>query len=257
MSYLERFSLAGEVAIITGAGKGIGKAIALAFAEAGANVICAARTLADVEQSAAEARAFGVEALGVSCNVANETELEQLVEQTLKMFGKISILVNNAGGAYPNDPLKTSGDTFNADYNFNVTSAFNLSRMVVPHMQTNGSGNIINITSASSRYAQAGFSSYGTAKAALHQMTRLLAADFAPTIRVNGVSPGTIMTSALEQFLDEESRNKMAELTPMKSLGQAEDIASAALYLASPACRWVTGKILEVDGGAESTTWPF
>jgi len=201
--------------------------------------------------------ALGADAFGFSCSITHENELQMLVDRTLERFGRISILVNNAGGAFPNNPLQTSSKTFNADYNFNVTSAFNLTRMVVPHMLEQGRGSIINITSASSRYSQPGFSSYGTAKAALHQLTRLLAADFAPKIRVNGISPGTIVTDALKQFLDDDATAKMIELTPMKSLGQVDDIASAAVYLASPACRWVTGKVLEIDGGAESSTWPF
>ncbi len=257
MSALKQFSLKGEVAIITGAGKGIGKATALAFAEAGASIVCAARSEKDVQQVAAQGQTFGIDTLAQSCDVCDEQQLAALVEKTLQCFGKISILVNNAGGAMPNDPLNTDSATFNDNFNFNVTSAFNLTRLVVPHMQENAKGNIINITSAAARYSQPGFSSYGSCKAALTQLTKLLAADFAPTVRVNAIAPGTIMTDALAQFLDEEAKDKMLALTPMKSLGQAEDIANAALFLASPASQWMTGKILEIDGGAESTTWPF
>ena len=254
---LPQFQLKDQVAIITGAGKGIGRAIALAFAEAGANVVCAARTEADIEQTAEQARAFGVQALAVKTNSKSERQLNQLVEQALDTFGKINILVNNAGGALPNDALTTSAEQFNADYHFNVTSPFILTQLCVPHMKKAGSGNIINITSAAARYTQPGFTSYGTCKAALTHLTRLMAADFAPDVRVNGIAPGSIFTDSLAQFLDEAGQKKMTELTPMKSLGKPEDIASAALYLASPAARWVTGKIIEVDGGAEVTTWPY
>ena len=256
MSLLEQFSLKNKVAIITGAGRGIGRAIAMAYAEAGAHVVCASRTQAEVDVVAAAARAQGVDAIGVACNVTDEAQLDALVAQTLDKFGRIDLLVNNAGGAGPNDPLKTSSREFDRVYHFNVTTAFALSSRCAPHLRQNG-GAIINISSSAARYSQKNFSAYGAAKAAMNQMTRLLAADSAPHIRVNAIAPGAILTEALAPWLDEAATEKMIRRTPMKSMGQPEDIAAAALYLAAPAARWVTGKILEVDGGAESSTWPF
>ncbi len=257
MSVRNMFSLQGEVAIVTGAGKGLGKAIALAFAEAGAHVVCAARTEADIQAVAEQAKQYGVRALAHPCDVSDEAQLKKLVETTHEAFGKITLLVNNAGGAGPNDPLKTSSRSFDEIFHFNVTTAFALTRMVVPHMQAAGHGSVINITSAAARLSQRYFSAYGTAKAALTQLTKLLAQDFAPTVRVNGIAPGPVMTDALATYLTDEIRAKMIELTPLKTLGEPEDIAAAALYLASPASRWMSGKILELDGGAETTTWPM
>lgn len=256
MQELNTFSLQGKTAIVTGAGKGIGQSIALTFARAGANIVCVARTQADLDAVAQMAEEYGVKAKGISCDVKDESSLQAMVRDVLETFGRIDILVNNAGGARPGPALSVTSEQLNQDFDFNVTAAFNLSRLVVPHMDQNG-GNIINISSAASRYSQKNFSSYGTAKAALNQLTRLLAAEFSPSVRVNAIAPGAIMTEALEQFIDDASRQMMIDNTPMRSMGKPEDIANAALFLASPAARWITGKILEVDGGAESSPWPF
>ncbi|KEQ16842.1 SDR family NAD(P)-dependent oxidoreductase [Endozoicomonas numazuensis] len=256
MTHQDNFSLKGKTAIITGSGKGIGKAIALAFAEAGANVVCVARTQADIDAVAEQASQYGVKSLAVVCDVMDESALNALVVQTLEVMGQVDILVNNAGGARPGPAMSVSGEQLTRDFEFNVTTAFNLCRIVAPHLQAQ-SGSIVNITSAAARYSQKNFSSYGTSKAALDHLTHLLAAEFAPTIRVNAISPGAIMTEALEQFLDEASTQAVIERTPMKAMGKPEDIANAAVFLASPAARWITGKTLEVDGGAESTPWPF
>lgn len=252
-----QFSLQDQVAIVTGAGRGIGRAIAQTYATAGAKVVCAARTLSEVEAVAAAARQAGGTALAVACDVTDDAQLENLLAQTLANFGRIDLLVNNAGGSGPNDPLHTSARSFDKVYHFNVTTAFALSTKCVPHMRETGGGAIINISSSAARYAQKNFSAYGSAKAALNQMTRLLAADLAPQIRVNAIAPGAILTDALAPFMDEAATEKMIGLTPLKTMGMPNDIAMAALYLAAPAARWITGKVLEIDGGAESSTWPY
>src|SRR6185295_14812946 len=166
-------------------------------------------------------------------------------------------LVNNAGGWPPQPALETSERTFEQALRFNVTSAFLLTRFVVPHMLAGGSGSIVNISSAAGRLVMAGFVAYGTAKAALSFMTRELGREFAPKVRVNAIAVGAVETSALSPFLDDELRGKMEALTPMRRIGTVEDIALAALYLASPASGWVTGKIFEVDGGTEASNWPY
>ncbi|WP_068636436.1 glucose 1-dehydrogenase [Thauera butanivorans] len=256
MPLIERFRLDNQVAIVTGGGRGIGRAIALAYAEAGADVVCAARTPADVEAVAEEIRALGRRALAVQCDVTDLAQLAKLVDAAVAAFGRITHLVNNAGGSGPNDPLKMSADKFEHVFRFNVTSAYELTRLCVPHMRAAGGGNVLNITSGAARYAQPHFSAYGTAKAALSQLTRLLAQDFAPEVRVNAIAPGPIMTAALDRALPANMREGMIRNTPLQRLGEVEDIAAAALYLATPASAWVTGKIIEVDGGAESSVWP-
>ena len=254
---LDRFRLTERVALVTGAGRGIGAGIALAFAEVGADVVCAARTAEQIEATAAGVRAFGRRALAVPCDVTKRADLDALVAGALDEFGRIDVLVNNAGGYPPRPALETSERAFEEAFHFNVTSAFVLSRLVVRHMLDRDGGAIVNISSAAGRLVQPGFVAYGTAKAALSFMTRLLASEFAPRVRVNALAVGAVETSALAPFLDDDLRAKMSALTPMRRIGTVEDVALAALWLASPAASWVTGKVVEVDGGTETTNWPF
>ena len=254
---LDRFRLDGKVAIVTGAGRGIGEGAALAFAELGADVVCAARTPEQIEAVAEKVRDRGGRALAVPCDVMETAQLEEVVARTLKEFDRIDILVNNAGGTPPRPALETSESMFESAIHFNVTTAFSLSRRVIPHMLKGSGGSIVNISSAAGRLPQGNFVAYGTAKAALSFMTRQLAAEFAPDVRVNAIAVGAVETSALAPFLNDKVRGAMESLTPMKRIGQVEDIALAILYLASPASSCVTGKVMEVDGGTEATNWPF
>lgn len=256
MRLIDRFNLVDSVAIITGASKGIGRAIALAYADAGAKVVCAARTLSDVETVASQIRANGGEALAVACDVTSAESREALVQQALDTFGKVTHLVNNAGGGGPNDPLQMPWQELDRLLHFNVTTAYHLTQLCVPHMREAGGGNIINITSVAARYVQPNFSAYGTAKAALAHMTKLLSQDFAPDVRINAISPGPIMTDALNKVMPDHVKETMTHNTPLQRLGEVEDIAAAALYLATPASAWVSGKILEIDGGADVSVFP-
>ena len=251
----DKFRLDGKVAIVTGSGKGIGQCIGLTFAESGANVVFSARTEKDIQANAEKARAFGVKAAAIPCDVRDDGQLQTLADKTIEAFGKIDIIVNNAGGSWPNPIQRTNRLRFNEAFDFNVTSAFSFTRICLPHLKAS-KGCVINISSAAGRLVQPNFSAYGTVKAAFTFLTRLMASDLAPDVRVNAVAPGSIMTDALRSLLDAPSLQKMQDLTPMKRLGEPEDIALGALYLASPAARWVTGKILEVDGGMEKTNMP-
>jgi 7-alpha-hydroxysteroid dehydrogenase len=253
---LERFRMTDRVAIVTGAGRGIGAGIALALAEMGARVVCAARTAAAIEEVAEKARGLAGASLAVPCDVTDRTQLERLVERSVAEFGRIDVLVNNAGGTPPRPALQTSERMFEEALRFNVTSAFLLSRLAIPHMLAGEGGSIVNISSAMSRLVDSGFVAYGTAKAALNHMTRLLAREFAPRVRVNAIAVGAVETEALLPFLGLPGlRARLEAQAALGRIGCVEDVAVAALYLASPASSWVTGKILEVDGGTEASTF--
>ena len=250
MGILERFKLDGQVAIVTGAGRGIGAATALAYAEAGAHVVVAARSKDQIERTAEAARAHGVRALPVPCDVLEREQLENLVATTLGEFGRIDLLVNNAGGWPPKPTLRTGEKEFESAFRFNVTTAFVLTRLVVPKIvETAGGGAVVNISSVAGRHNSAGFAAYGTAKAALSFLTQNLAQDFAPKVRVNAIAVGSIKTEALGSVLTPEIEQQMVAMTPMGRLGEVEDIAACALYLASPAASYVTGEIYGVNGG--------
>jgi 7-alpha-hydroxysteroid dehydrogenase len=249
---LERFRVDGKVAIVTGAGRGIGAATAVALAEAGADVLLAARTVEQLEAVAAQVRAHGQRALVVPTDVDDEERLAALADTAVAELGRLDIVVNNAGGTAPRPFLATSAGYMQRSFHFNVVTAFVLSKAAVPHMLEQGGGSIVNISSAIGRMRDRGFVAYGTAKAALSHMTRLMAADLSPKIRVNGIAVGSVATSALETVLTNEAiLSEMIGRTPVKRLGEADDIAIAALYLASDAASFVTGKIFEVDGGLE------
>ena len=247
-----RFDFAGRTAIVTGAGRGLGASIARTFADAGANVVLTARTQEQLDEVATDVRAAGREALVIPADVNDNDVLEEIVARTVAELGGIDIIVNNAGGTMPRPFLDTSPGFLERSFHFNVTTAFVLSKAAAPHLLASGAGSIVNISSAIGRLRDRGFVAYGTAKAALSHMTRLTAADLAPKVRVNAIAVGSIATSALEIVLDNpEIHDEMVRRTPLKRLGRPEDIALCALYLASPAGSFVTGKLFEVDGGLE------
>ena len=251
---LDQFTLTGKVAVITGGGKGIGAATAELFAQAGADVVVTARTASDVDDVARKAGG-----LGIPGDVNDLEFLASLVDRTVAELGGIDILVNNAGGSQSFPLLETTVEQLEHSFHFNISSPFEVVRLSVPHMLERGGGSIVNISSIAGRNASRGSFTHSLTKAAVSQMTRLMAAELSPRIRVNAVLPGAIETDALKKWivhLPDEARQVMIENTPMRRNGTPEDIASAVLYLASGASSWVTGKLLEVDGGVSGPLIP-
>jgi 7-alpha-hydroxysteroid dehydrogenase len=255
MSVLQRFLVTDRVAIVTGAGKGIGAQIALALADAGADVALVARTVSDLEQIASEVQGRGRRALIVPTDVMDLDALPGAVERVVAELGGVDILVNNAGGAVPAPFMDTRAEHLEWAFHFNVSSPVELTRLVVPHMLARGGGSVLNIGSMAGAHAARGYIAYGTAKAAIAHATKLMASDLAPRIRVNAVLPGAVETWALNWFLgymDEQGtpvRETMVDRTLLQRNGTPDDVAGAALFLLSDAASWITGKVLEVDGG--------
>lgn len=249
MTVLETFGLQGQVAIVTGGGAGIGRGIAELFAQAGAAVV-----VSDLKEDTATAVANGIkekggQALAVACDVTKDSELENLVRSALDTFGKITLLVNNAGGGGPK-PFEMPMDTFIWAYKLNVFSVFHLCQLCAPHMEAAGQGAILNISSMSAENKNVKMASYGSSKAAVSHLTRNIAFDLGPKgIRVNAIAPGAIKTDALATVLTPEVEKAMLKHTPLARLGEPNDIAYAALFLCSPAASWISGQVLTVSGG--------
>jgi 7-alpha-hydroxysteroid dehydrogenase len=258
---LDRFRVTDRVAIVTGAGRGIGAATAVALAQAGADVVISARTedqLADVAQ---QIEAAGRRALVVPADLSDLDAAAGLAAAAVDAFGRLDIVVNNVGGAMPRAFLATRPRHLTAAFEFNVAIAHSLTRAAVPHLLAGAgaagqparpAGAVVNISSVLGRVAGRGYLAYGTAKAALAHYTRLAAADLAPRIRVNAIAVGSVATSALDIVLtNDELRGQMEQSTLLGAIADPADIAAAVVFLASPAAGYLTGKILEVDGGLD------
>ncbi len=249
MSALDAFSLSGQVAIVTGGGAGIGRAISELFAAAGASIVVSDLKKETADDTAAAIAKAGGKAIGVACDVTNADARRALVDAAIAAYGKVSILVNNAGGGGPK-PFDMPMDTFTWAYELNVFSVFNLSQLCAPHIEKAGGGAILNISSMAGENKNVRMASYASSKAAENHLTRNIAFDLGPKgIRVNAIAPGAIKTAALASVLTPDIEKAMLKHTPMGRLGEGKDIAYAALFLCSPASSWVSGQVLTVSGG--------
>jgi 7-alpha-hydroxysteroid dehydrogenase len=245
----EKFRLEGRVAVVTGAGAGIGRGIAQLFAGAGAAVVVSDLKPETAEAVAAEIVGAGGKAVGIACNVTREADLELVVKTALDRFGKLSILVNNAGGGGPK-PFDMPMDDFRWAYELNVFSLFRLTQLAASHLAAAGEGAVLNISSMAGENRNQRMASYASSKAAVNHLTRNVAFDIGLMgIRVNAIAPGAIKTDALASVLTPDAEKAMLKHTPLGRLGEAEDIAYAALFLCSPAASWISGQVLTVSGG--------
>jgi len=243
------FRLDGQVAIVTGGGAGIGRGIAKMFAGAGASVLVTDLKQDTADKVAEEIRAQGGTAEALACNVTKEDDLAGAVDAAVARFGKISILVNNAGGGGPK-PFDMPMSDFRWAYEINVFSLFRLTQLAVPHMAKAGGGAVLNISSMSGENKNKRMASYGSSKAAVSHLTRNIAFDLGEmNIRVNAIAPGAIRTDALATVLTPAIEQTMLKHTPINRLGEPEDIAHAALFLCAPASQWISGQVLTVSGG--------
>jgi 7-alpha-hydroxysteroid dehydrogenase len=284
---MDLFRVTGRVAVVTGAGRGLGAAAAVALAQAGADVVISARSADQLAKVAAEVEAAGRRALAVPADLSDLDAAAGLAEAAADAFGRLDIVVNNVGGAMPRPFPATKPRHLEAAFHFNVAVAHALTQAAIPYLlaaaeeevapgardgepggtRSTGDGDnaprpqggarapasaVINISSAVGRTAGRGYLAYGTAKAALAHYTRLAAADLAPRIRVNAIAVGAAATSALDIVLtDDGLRGQMEQATPLRRIGDPQEVAAAVVFLASPASGYITGKIIEVDGGIE------
>lgn len=255
---LDMFRVDGRVAVITGAGRGIGAASAIALAEAGADVVISSRTEEQLREVAAAVEAAGRRAVVVPADLSDVGAVASLADTAKEEFGRLDIVVNNVGGTIPNTFLTTDVEYLEEAFHFNVSTAHALTLAAVPTMLDGEGGSVVNISSVLGRLSGRGYIAYGTAKAALAHWGRLAAYDLAPRIRVNSIAVGSTATSALEVVVnDDTTRATMEQSTPLRRIGDPEEIAATVLFLASAAGGYVTGKVIEVDGGLQAPNLDF
>ncbi|MBD5370848.1 MAG: glucose 1-dehydrogenase [Bacteroides sp.] len=250
------FDLTGKVAVVTGGGDGIGKGCCEILAAAGASVVVSDLSPEKARAVAQAISESGGQAASVACDVMRKEDLEALIDFTVKRFGTVNILVNNAGigGGGRENPFDIDLEYVERIYAVNLFAPWQLCRLAAPYMKESGYGSIVNITSMSSVNTSPSMAIYGSSKAALNHMAANLAFDYGPMgIRINCVGPGATRTHALSTVLTPEIERRMLAHTPLKRLGEVSDIAGAVLYFASPVSAWVSGQVLMVNGGGVQT----
>ena len=246
------FSLKDKTAIVSGGSKGIGKAIALKYAEAGANVIICSRKKDNLDSAVAEAKSSGLDIVGIECNTGDTKSIQHVVDRTVEKFGKIDILVNNAAANPYYGPILNSEDShWEKIWDVNVKGYFNFIKACSSSMEQHQYGKIINVSSVAAKTPLDGLGVYNISKAAVVMLTKVLAKEMAASnIQVNTLAPGLIKTDFSKALWENESvYNQIIKSIPQGRMGQPEDISGMALYLASDASDFITGSMFAVDGG--------
>jgi 7-alpha-hydroxysteroid dehydrogenase len=248
------FDLSGKVSLVTGATAGIGLEVARALGQAGSRVVVASRRDDAVARAEEALAAEDIDALGVVADVSDEEAVRHLVARAVDKYGRLDILVNNAGGSFGDTfrsgpLLDMQPDDFLEAYRSNVVSAFLCARSALPHMRDGGGGAIVNVASMAAYHATRGMGAYAATKAALVNVTKTMAAEWAPHVRVNAVAPGAIDTPRTTAVRSKALMARLRSDIRLGRLGRPEDVAAAVWYLASSASSWVTGSVVDLDGG--------
>lgn len=243
--------LTGKVAIITGATSGMGRDTAYVFAEEGAKVVITGRDEARAKAVVEEIKGKGGEAHYVIADIADRASLDKIVDETIAKYGTVDILFNNAGVLSLTNTMDISLEEWDKVMQVNFTSALILSKKVAPIMKAKGSGSIINTGSVAGTSARWGPVAYCTSKHAMNGLTKAMARELGPEIRVNAILPGAIITAMLDSVGGEAAMDGMKQMSPLKRLGKGREIGTAALFFASEDSSFITGQLLRVDGGVD------